>query len=198
MNGTTRIAIDVPAVEQLFTTFDPSPFHAHNLNRPIAHYIVSEAWDAPRGDGFVIDLSEAGRPADRATAARLQTAVDVHFGRLATTEHQNLRRLLKRGAVSLMIGLVVLAACTALAQAVDSAPIRDGLREGLRDGISLFGWVANWRPAEILLYDWWPVRRLRNLYRRLAAAEVVPAGGPLLRADDTVSLGPSIGWQPDP
>jgi len=51
----------------------------------------------------------------------------------------------------------------------------------------VFGWVANWRPAEILFYDWWPVRRSRNLYRRLAAAEVVPAGGPRLRSEASLS-----------
>jgi len=36
----------------------------------------------------------------------------------------------------------------------------------------IFGWVANWRPIEIFLYEWWPIVRRRNLYRRLAAAEV--------------------------
>ncbi len=187
MKGITRIGIDVPHIEQLFTTFDPSPFHEHNLNRPIGQYIVSQAWDAPRRDRFIIDLSENGRPADLAATTKLEKVTDVHFGRLATTEHQNLRRLLRRGVISLIIGLCVLAACTALAQVVDAAPIRDGWREGLRDGLSVFGWVANWRPAEILFYDWWPVRRSRNLYRRLAAAEVVPAGGPRLSSESLLS-----------
>jgi hypothetical protein len=40
--------------------------------------------------------------------------------------------------------------------------------------------VANWRPIEIFIYDWWPIVRKRNLYRRLAAAKVelkpYPAG----------------------
>ena len=36
----------------------------------------------------------------------------------------------------------------------------------------IFRWVANWRPIEIFLYDWWPIVRRRNLYQRLAAAQV--------------------------
>ncbi len=36
----------------------------------------------------------------------------------------------------------------------------------------ILGWVANWRPLEIFLYDWWPLARRRRLYRRLAAAAV--------------------------
>ena len=34
----------------------------------------------------------------------------------------------------------------------------------------LLGWVANWKPIEIFLYDWWPIAKRRDLYRRLAAA----------------------------
>jgi hypothetical protein len=82
---------------------------------------------------------------------------------------------MREGVISLGIGLVILTVCTTLAQYVDALPFRDGVREGLRDGLSVFGWVANWRPAELLLYDWWPIRRMRNLYRRLAKAEVRPA-----------------------
>jgi hypothetical protein len=40
------------------------------------------------------------------------------------------------------------------------------------EGIIIIGWVANWRPLEILLYDWWPITRRRRLYHRLATAHV--------------------------
>ena len=40
----------------------------------------------------------------------------------------------------------------------------------MRKSLTLLGWVANWRPIEIFLYDWWPIARRRDLYRRLAAA----------------------------
>ena len=42
----------------------------------------------------------------------------------------------------------------------------------VEESLLTFGWVANWRPIEIFLYEWWPIVRRRNLYRRLAAAEV--------------------------
>ena len=171
----TRIGLDVHSVEQLFSTFDPSPFHEFSLNSTAAQYVASEAWYAPRRNRFVIELGLRGKPADRRAVGRLRDVLREHFRRAAATEAQNLRKLLRTGLISLAIGLVILAICTALARAVDAAPLPDGWREGIRDGISVFGWVANWRPAEILFYDWWPVRRSRNLYRRLAEAEVVPA-----------------------
>jgi hypothetical protein len=43
----------------------------------------------------------------------------------------------------------------------------------LRESLVIVGWVANWRPIEMFLYDWWPIARRRDLYRRLANAKVV-------------------------
>jgi len=34
------------------------------------------------------------------------------------------------------------------------------------------GWVAMWKPLEILLYDWWPVLRDIRLYRRISELPV--------------------------
>ena len=28
----------------------------------------------------------------------------------------------------------------------------------LREGLLIVGWVAMWRPGEVFLYDWWPIR----------------------------------------
>jgi hypothetical protein len=42
----------------------------------------------------------------------------------------------------------------------------------IEESLLIFGWVANWRPIEIFLYDWWPNVRRRNLYQRLSAAHV--------------------------
>jgi hypothetical protein len=42
----------------------------------------------------------------------------------------------------------------------------------IEESLLIFGWVANWRPIEIFLYEWWPIVRRRNLYRRLSAARV--------------------------
>ena len=33
-------------------------------------------------------------------------------------------------------------------------------------------WVALWRPLEIFLYDWWPVRAEARLYDRLGVMDV--------------------------
>jgi len=63
----------------------------------------------------------------------------------------------------------------------------------LADGLVIFGWVANWRPAEIFLYDFWEIRRTHRLYRRLAEAEIalvvrkeeMPSGTPPSKTNST-------------
>jgi hypothetical protein len=42
----------------------------------------------------------------------------------------------------------------------------------LTEGLIILGWVANWRPIEIFLYDWWPLTQRRKLFEQLAAAPV--------------------------
>ncbi len=40
----------------------------------------------------------------------------------------------------------------------------------LEQSLIIVGWVANWRPIEIYLYDWLPIRRRIVLFRRVSAA----------------------------
>ena len=42
----------------------------------------------------------------------------------------------------------------------------------LREGLLIVGWVAMWRPLEVFLYDWWPIRAEARLYDRLSAMPV--------------------------
>ena len=42
----------------------------------------------------------------------------------------------------------------------------------VRESLSIGGWVAMWRPMEIFLYDWWPIRAEARLYGRLSAMPV--------------------------
>jgi hypothetical protein len=44
--------------------------------------------------------------------------------------------------------------------------------EGARESLLIGGWVAMWRPLEIFLYDWWPIRPERRLYERLSAMPI--------------------------
>ena len=65
-----------------------------------------------------------------------------------------------------LIGLAFAGGCVMAANAIgdDASALRAVARESLEIG----GWVAMWRPLEIFLYAWWPVRRRQLEYARLA------------------------------
>ncbi|MEH2673645.1 hypothetical protein DXU07_31005 [Bradyrhizobium elkanii] len=59
-----------------------------------------------------------------------------------------------------------------MAQFVVGALFANPLRRLLEESLLILDWVANWRPLEIFLYDWWPLVRRRDLYRRLSRAVI--------------------------
>ena len=85
---------------------------------------------------------------------------------------RDLSDLLRVGRWSLVVGIAVLSFCIGLGHILRTALPGSALGRLLGEGITIFGWVANWRPAEIFLYDMWAVRRQVNLYRRLADARI--------------------------
>jgi hypothetical protein len=54
------------------------------------------------------------------------------------------------------------------------AALMKGSRIGeiVRESLTLGGWVSMWRPLEVFLYDWWPIRSEAPLSDRLAKMPV--------------------------
>jgi len=66
----------------------------------------------------------------------------------------------------------ILVICLLSAHLAGGYLIDSPFRRLVEESFLILGWVANWRPLEIFLYDWLPLARRRDLYRRLAAAIV--------------------------
>jgi hypothetical protein len=78
---------------------------------------------------------------------------------------------LRLGHGSLTIGLLFLATClvlSSLATKIGYPPVGRIVEEGL----IIAGWVAMWRPLQIYLYDWWPLRAEWQILERLAHMRV--------------------------
>jgi hypothetical protein len=84
----------------------------------------------------------------------------------------DLKELFRVGWRALAIGLIVLFLSVIIGQTVVANLAPRPIGRVIEESLLIFGWVANWRPIEIFLYEWWPIVRRRNLYQRLAAAQV--------------------------
>jgi len=71
-----------------------------------------------------------------------------------------------------VIGLVALASAIALGDFLAALMKGSRIGEIVRESFTIGGWVSMWRPLEIFLYDWWPIRSEVRLSERLAAMPV--------------------------
>jgi len=170
--GKASIEIQVEKVSQLFDSLDPSPFSRRDLAARAEDYIVGSARELPTRQPIEIVVHLPTTEVNGLAGGQLGTAFHNYF--LDRAEHAGLelKNLLRTGRLSLLIGMVVLAVSFGVGAALQR--LFEGVfGEYWIEGLIILGWVALWRPMEIFLYEWWPLLGERNLYRRLATAEVV-------------------------
>jgi hypothetical protein len=173
--------VHVAELRQLFNSIDPSPFEERDLDPRAEEFIVGASRDLPTDAplALVVHLDRpAGRPDE---AALLRESIHFFFAAQADSARRRLRKLFRDGRVSLAIGLVVLAGTIALAQLVSDRG--GGLGQVLHESLLIGGWVAMWRPLEVFLYEWWPIRadavlfdRLASMLVRISYPAAMPAG----------------------
>jgi hypothetical protein len=168
----TEIEIRVDKIEQLFDSFDPLPFRDKDLDHDAEEFIVGWARELPNHDPLDVVVHLPAGEASQLTEDELATAFHRYFDYRSVIIGRELRELFRIGRLSLAIGLAVLAGCLLARSAITNLSGEGEFADIVGEGLVILGWVANWKPLEIFLYDWWPVARRRNLYRRLARASV--------------------------
>jgi ABC-type spermidine/putrescine transport system permease subunit I len=166
------IELRVDDIAQLFHTLDPFPFREKDLDKEAEEYIVGWARElaADRPIRIVIHFPQTAAQAK--VARELSEAFRRYFAYRAERLQHDLNELFRIGSRSLAIGVAILVACLALAHLAAGYLSEAPFQRPIEESFLILGWVANWRPLEIFLYDWWPLARRRDLYRRLSAATV--------------------------
>src|SRR6266699_118856 len=193
------IEVHVGELKQLFNAIDPSPFRDKDLDPKAEEFIVGWAKELPRDAtlALVVDLDrEAGLPDE---AAVLRDAIHEFYSQRAQAYRRRLRELFRVGRTSLAIGLVALAAAIALGDFLATLMKGSRIGEILRESLTIGGWVSMWRPLEVFLYDWWPIRNEARLSDRLAGMPVriryANATGPEAWRADWPAVSPRGEWQ---
>ena len=171
-DGCRIIEVRVSELRQLFNAIDPSPFHERDLDPRAEEFIVDWSKDFPAAAplALVVHLDRAPGKADEASA--LRDAVHEFFRQRTASVRRKLRELFRRGRISLVIALAFLTASIAVGDTVASYLEGSRLASVAREGLLIGGWVAMWRPLEVFLYDWWPIRAEARLFERLSTMPV--------------------------
>ena len=166
------IEIRVDKISQLFDSLDPFPFRERDLDRHAEEYIVSWARELPHDKPIRIVIHVPASEFKSEHAKELNESFHRYFEYRAGVTARELKQLFSIGRNSALIGAAVLAICILGAQVIPKALGTGNISIYLRENLYILGWVANWKPLEIFLYEWWPIAKRRNLYRRLSGANV--------------------------
>ena len=171
------IEVHVADLKQLFHSLDPTPFRERDLDPKAEEFIAGWARelsaDAPLA--LIVHVDQEVPSADRVKV--LHDAVHDYFSERAVQTRRRLRQLFQVGRTSLLIGLLFLA-ISIVSGDVIAALLRETRFAGVaRESLLIGGWVAMWRPLEVFLYDWWPIRAEARLMDRLSAmiVRIVPS-----------------------
>ena len=166
------IEVHVSDLKQLFDSLDPTPFQERDLDPQAEKFILGWAREVrskvPLGLLVHVDQTAASDDGE----AMVHGAVRDHFKRRAETMRQKLRELFRLGRRSLVIGLAFLATCIVLGDVVLTWRPDSRFAGIVRESLLIGGWVAMWKPIEVFLYDWWPIRAEAVLSDRLSAMTV--------------------------
>ena len=164
------ISLKVRDLSQLFNSMDPSPFLEKDLDDDAEDFIVSWAREFPPDAPLKLRIYLEHWPTE-SPEATIEQAIHNHFEHRAELTNLEFRALMKQGRLSLIIGLSALALCLGLSKVLLGA--ESGTWPSIwREGLTIAGWVAMWRPMEIYLYDWWPLRRRSRIYTKLSRVPV--------------------------
>ena len=170
--GADAIEIRIELIAQLFHSLDPSPFHEKDLDKDAEEFIVSWARELPSDIPLKIVVHLPGKQLALPEAKNIGPALTRFFSYRAQVIGLELKELFRIGRRSLAIGAAVLVISIFASQSVAANLQPRPLGKVIEESLLIFAWVANWRPIEIFLYEWWPIVRRRDLYRRLATAKV--------------------------
>jgi hypothetical protein len=170
-DGVSLIEVRLNSLAQIFNSLDPSPFHDKDLDADAEEYIVSSARELRLAETIKLVLYLPAEYPDASEVANIERAIHNYFAYREEASWRELRFTLRQGRIAFAIGLGFLAACMALRQLI-AAFAHMPPASLIAESLLIIGWVAMWRPLEIFLYDWWPIRNRARLYGKLAAMPV--------------------------
>jgi hypothetical protein len=170
-NGTILIEIKLSSIQQMFNSFDPAPFHEKELDSDAEKYIVDIVNDFPAKTQFTIIFYLPPDLAASEEAKKIAPAIHNHFRYKMLVADQKYRSRFRYGRTALLIGLGFLAIAL-FARFLISSYSSELIAQLVADTLLIIGWAAMWEPITILLYELWPILKLKRTYERISNMEL--------------------------
>jgi len=162
------VSIHVRHLAQMFNSLDPSPFWDRDLDHAAAAFIEEEFSEKRSARVWHLHVHTTD---GAELASDLQAAVEHYYERLAASARRRLRDQMRFSQLALLGGLGIFLLSMTLRQFL-ARVLQGGAPRMVDEGLIILAWLALWRPAEALVYEWVPLYRHRRLYERLAAIRI--------------------------
>jgi hypothetical protein len=172
MPDACTIELRMREANHLFDPLDASSLIERDLNYRVEEFIVEsmKELNAKKVCEVVLHFDQLGTIADEEQI--VARAIRGYFARRTKVLQLKLLRLIRRGSISLVIGLAFLGLFFLIGRMLVHFMGENAFTALLTESLIIGGWVAMWRPLEIFLYDWWPILGERRLYDRISRAQV--------------------------
>lgn len=171
----SEIILELNDVDQLLTAPDSLFYGKRRLNPDAEEIIIEEATMAASNDHIHLKIhlhkDEIGRKDE------ISIAIQQHFTYRRKKSERQVRKVLQLGWRSLLLSIVFLGLLVSMTLVIIKLLPEGGLSITFREILIILGWVALWRPADLLLYEWRPFKREVNLFRKLEQCKVEIVSG---------------------
>jgi hypothetical protein len=166
-----KIEMRLTRLAQLFNSLDPAPFHERDLDPDAEDYIIGSAEEISRQRPLRLVIHLPADQVPQGGTHDLGESIHNYFAYREAHERRRLRILFRDGRIALATGLIFLLCCTLLGELAFSFG-HGSITDIVGEGMLIVGWVAMWRPLEIFLYEWVPIRRRCRTLAKLANVPV--------------------------
>jgi hypothetical protein len=173
MPETCTIELRMREANHLFDPLDASSLIERDLNHRVEEFIVESLKELNTKDAcnLVLHFDQSRTICDEEEQI-IAHAIRGYFARRANVLQFKFHRLIRRGTISLLIGLAFLGAFFLGGRMLVPLMGKNAFTTLVTESLIIGGWVAMWRPLEIFLYDWWPILGERRLYERISRIQV--------------------------
>lgn len=147
-----------------------SRYRKRTIEKDVEQFLIEEATNLPKKG--IINLVVVLPPGSAGNEMDIATALQKHFFFRKDKAKKQLKQVLRSGFRNLLIAFIFLGIIIFLNHVGSRVLPQSGLMATIRESLFILGWVAFWRPAELLLFEWYPILGDAKLFERLEHSHV--------------------------
>ena len=146
------------------------PLSSKRLLHPeVEQFLFDEAEDINKGNAIEIVIQLKQNDAD---SEKLIPIIHQHFKKQEEAAVKEVKSIVRLGWKGLIIAFAFLIAMYLLSRLLFRVMEASTFVLSVREFFIILSWVALWRPAELLLYEWRPVKEKGQYAAKLARATI--------------------------